>query len=46
MVLFASVIFFIFLTGTIFSGWFLYRLIHLETRCWQSQHRLDEVSCN
>jgi hypothetical protein len=40
MFIIVSAIFMIFLTGTILSGWLLYRLaqVELEPRDWPAQH--------
>lgn len=47
MITIIAIIFLLFASGTVVSGWLLYKLamVDIEPRCYQSQHRFDNIKC-
>lgn len=47
MIIFVAILFLLFASGTVVSGWLLYKLaqVDIEPRCYQMQHRFDNIKC-
>lgn len=47
MIIAVAILFLLFASGTVVSGWLLYKLaqVDIEPRCYQAQHRFDNIKC-